>query len=199
MHTNDSQLQQLLYQCSSPIPNDRAWNRFWKKYHTRIKQFTIYALHKNISKRHPLFKDIVNDIVSDALITIKENLASYKHTESEDRFLAWMSIIINRITIRYIQKNYNRIFFDNQIQEKSRYIQPNRWELYEYIVFSFRKLAAKNSIHTERDISLFTLNAFSEFTPADLLRMPCYKNLTERTIRLALDRLRKKLEKVDFF
>ncbi|RMH61217.1 MAG: sigma-70 family RNA polymerase sigma factor [Calditrichaeota bacterium] len=190
----------LLLCCNREQPKEmeRGWRLFWRRYQPRMRAYAVYAVHKNLHAGHPLFKDVVNDILSEAMVTIRDHIASFRHRDSEERFAAWLSILINRVALRYMQKNYSRLYFDNEqaVPEESAG-NDDRWELYEYIVHNIRRMAAKNSVHTERDIALFLLYAFADFSPEELLKLPCNNQLSLRAIQLALNRLKQKLKKVD--
>ncbi len=190
-------LDKLITQCASEEISEKnqAWQIFWQRYHARIYGFARYACQKSIRPRHRLFKDVVDDVVGDVLFILNSELSSFRNRDDEGRFLAWLSMITNRAALRYMQKNYSRLYFNDRNEETLNSREPfHCWELYDYLVAFFRKTRKKNSVQSERDISIFMLYTFADFSPETIKKQPCLKNVSLRAIQLVLNRMKKKLE-----
>ena len=125
---------------------------------------------------------------------LNKSLSSFNETDNEEKFLIWLAVICNRATSAYLKK-----FFYNQLIEKdvNEYkdflfgIQPkNRWELYEETVSTIRQ-NNKDGKNLERNINLFMLYLWADFSPAMINLQPCYKNLGQRVLDNVINRLRK--------
>ncbi len=190
-------LNELITHCASErlSVKNQAWLLFWQRYRSRIYGMARYACKKNIPSQHRLFNDIVDDIVGEVLLILNKELAGFRNRDDEARFMAWLAMIINRATLRYMQKNYSRIYFvDKNREGLCSGEQFHCWELYDYLVAFFRKTRKKNSVQSERDINIFMLYTFADFSPEAIKRQPCMKSVSLRAIQLVINRMRKKLE-----
>ncbi|HED09345.1 MAG TPA: hypothetical protein ENJ10_01525 [Caldithrix abyssi] len=190
-------LNELITQCASEqiSEKNRAWQIFWQRYHSRIYGFARYACQKSIRPQHRSFNDVVDDVVGDVLFILNNELDGFRSRDDEGRFLAWLSMIVNRAALRYMQKNYSRLYFNDRSEETECAGELfNCWELYDYIVAFFRKIRKKNSVQSERDISIFMLYTFADFSPEAIKNQPCMKNVSLRAIQLVVSRMKKKLE-----
>ncbi len=190
-------LDTLIARCASEqiSVKNQAWQIFWRRYHGRIYGFARYACQKSIRPRHRLFNDVVDDVVGDVLVILNNELHGFRNRDDEGRFMAWLSMIVNRAALRYMQKNYSRLYFNDENEETLHDNGPFfRWELYDYLVAFFRKTRKKNSVQSERDISIFMLYTFGDFSPEAIRRQPCLKDVSLRAIQLVVNRMKKKLE-----
>ena len=199
---DDFDLKEILKHISNPnSPNyELSWRNFLRKYKNFIYHVvTKRVINWNVPRLKMQLSDVVNDIVSEIIITLYKNISSYRETEDEKKFLFWLTTICNRTASHFLKKQFVTSFIENEIQDIQEYykvLQTDvRWELYESIVRDLRESSGKNKRNLERDIALFNLYTISDFSPQMIAITPCFDSIGHRVVDNVVNRTREVLNK----
>ena len=197
-------LQQLLVYCTdnhSPYWQN-AWNEFINRYKNYIYKIVIRVCNDwHIERLQCQKSDFINDIVSEIFLELFKNdtrvLKSYKNLDQEHLFLIWLSTLSTRMARRNIEKHFRNdtILTDwDDFKSFREYLQPDLcWELYDMTVNILRE--KHNSENKERDIHIFMLYTWSNFSNDIIHKLPFFKFLGKRVIDNVVNRLRNTIRK----
>ncbi len=202
MDNKDITLEQLLNYCSNrKSPNwERGWRLFLKKYKMYIyKVVSKRCTAWNVSRLNLQFSDVVNDIVTEIFMMLVENdakiLQSFRARDNERMFLAWLATVSNRVTTRYLQRYFSKAIVDEEMEDFHDYLkslEPNsRWELYETIVDKIRSVSGGRKRKVERDIHLFMLYNWADFSEPMIRSLPVFQDIGNRVLDNVINRIRK--------
>jgi hypothetical protein len=196
--------QELLEGCSdsaSPLWESR-WKEFIKRYNAFIHGKVAQECRQwGISRIQRQFSEFVNDIAVAVYSTLCKNecqtLRRFRAKDNERVFLAWLATICVRTASRHIHKLLKEILIDEENEEgltALRSLDSNqRWELYEMVVAKLRGAAKRETDNRERDIHIFQLSIFADFSQEVVRVHPCLKTVGHRVVELVLYRMRKVL------
>lgn len=196
--------RQLLDYCSTP--ESPHWQRAWRDFFSRYKNY-IYKVVTNRCQIYKIpqikrqFSDVVNDIVEEAILQLCKNdcraLQEYKARDSEKAFLSWLATISVRTTNDYVQKHFVLPIIRQDLQEFQNWISSVdsdvRWELYEDHVSKLREFHKKQKRNLERDIHIFKLYVWADFSTPMLTSIPCFRQIGHRVVDNVVNRMRKYL------
>jgi hypothetical protein len=213
--TNDSDqkeeipLGQLLDYCTNPT--SRYWNSSWtlfiKRYKVIITGIVINRCRSwNIALLKKQFPEVVNDILSRIFAVFVENdyalLKRYRARDNDYQFLAYLVTICDRTTRSYILEFFHDSLSENKREPIEQYIQnleqDQSWELYEMLVAELRKSSGTRKKNTERDIHLFMMYIWGDFSTVILQKQKFYASLGERVFDLVISRMRQILKNNNF-
>ena len=190
-------LSELLYHCSRPESSsyEYAWREFLTRYKVIIYNFiTRRCLSWNTTRLRKQLPDVVNDIASDVFIILNKSINTFKEIEAEEKFIAWLAVICNRAVSHYLKKQFISIINDNSADEYQQFIgslqMDSRWELYDTVVWKIRDSKAKPGKNLERDINIFLLYLWGDFSIEMITSDPCYRDIGPRVIDNVVNRLR---------
>ncbi|MFQ5708742.1 MAG: hypothetical protein ACE5HO_14900 [bacterium] len=197
--------RQLLEFCSNP--DCPQWQFAWSEFIRRYKKYMYNVIlnrclmYKNGRMRRQL-SEVVNDIFSNATAQLYKNncraLQEFRARDNEKMFLAWLAIICNRKTSTHVNKFFIKPLFENDIDELHQCIQSidpaMRWQLYDYYVSALRKCKGSKRT-TERDINIFKLYVWADFSNEMILSIPCLSSIGGRVVDNVVNRMRKCLRK----
>ncbi len=197
-------LSELLRNCcdeGSPH-RESAWREFLKRYKHFIYQvITHRCLGWQVSRLRRQLSDVVNDVVSEVFIILTKSLTQFRELEDEKKFRAWLAIVCNRATGRYLKKEFVAEIVDPDIEELQNYIEglefDSRWELYESVIEQLRSGDSAKKRNLERDINLFQFYLWSDLSQPTIQTHPCYTKIGHRVIDNVVNRLREELRKKD--
>jgi hypothetical protein len=149
------------------------------------------------------FSDFVNEIVDEVFATLYKNdcqaLRGFVARDNERMFLAWLGTICERTANRSIRSLIRVRLLDEEHEElhdSLRSLDSNeRWELYETIVAELRGFSKRKSERRERDIHIFQLYVWADFSEPMIETHPFLKNLGARIVDNVVNRMREYLRR----
>lgn len=194
------QFPELLKHCTDPKSPQRenAWLEFLKRYKIPIYNFIKRRCYSwNVSRLDRQFSDVVDDIVSEVFLILYNSLGTYREVDNEKKFVIWLSTICNRASSHHLQKNFIQVMTDFNIDEFTELVGglsfDNRWELYESTISRMRRLHGSKKQNLERDMNIFLMYIWSDFSDKMVLAHPCYNQIGGRVIDNVINRMRKLL------
>ncbi len=199
-------LQQLLLYCSNPdSPHwESAWREFLQRYKKPIYRYIdSYCSAWRLPRLKLQFSEVVNDILNDVIYYLCRDefkiLKSYRECGNEKQFLAWLaSICISRGT-RYLHSFFSESLSEEKVEDLRSSIaeleSDLQQELYETMVAKLRSSAGKKKLYLERDIHIFMLYLWSEFSPAQISQLPTIPSVSVGAIYRIIERLRDSAKK----
>jgi len=125
---------------------------------------------------------------------LNKSISTFKEKEAEEKFIAWLAVICNRAVSHYLKKQFISIINDNSADEYQQFIgslqMDSRWELYDTVVWKIRDSKAKPGKNLERDINIFLLYLWGDFSIEMITSNPCYRDIGPRVIDNVVNRLR---------
>jgi len=199
---SSSTLQELLECCSDN--SSPCWEWGWREFLKRYKGF-IYSkvAQRCASWGNPRIRkqlsDFVNEVVDAILANLYKNdcqaLRNFSAGDNERMFLGWLGTICERTANRHIKA----LVRDRLIEAGEAEVRGSlsgletcaRWELYEMIVAELREFARRETENIERNIHLFQLHTWADFSEAMMQEHPFLKNIGHRTVDNLVTRMRK--------
>ncbi len=193
---------ELLACCCEPLSSD--WERGWREFSARYNKF----IHNKVAQRcrtwdfprlRRQFTEVVQDIAGVVYITLCKNdcqaLRSFTARADERVFFGWLATVCARATNRYLQRLLMEMLMDEENEAVSKALRrldaADRWEFYEMVVVELRNAAKRKTDNRERDIHIFQLSMFSDFSEGLVRSHPCLQTLGYRVVQLVIHRLRK--------
>lgn len=201
----DFSLEDLIKACTDPSSPlfDRAWHTFIKKYKNYIYK-VIYNRFKTWHQNHLPYdlSERVNDIANDVFLLLSRNngraLAQFNATHSEKAFRGYLATISDRMARRALQKSNLFTSLDESRQLKDQSMsQESKWQIFDYLVATFRAKAGKQERHPERNILLFNLYTLDDYTKEMIAQAPVFHGMGHRVVDNVVGRLRDKLDEDD--
>ena len=199
-------LTELLEYCTNP--HSPHWNHAWQIFNNRYKLlvYKIVTQRCNAWKVERLDKqlsDAVNDIVSKVFFELINNdyklLKRYESGDNENLFTAYLGTISDRTAKQYILRFFKFTFLlldNDNIRNYIGHIDPVYcWELYEMIVYDFRKSAGSRKKNLERDIHLFMMFASDELSIKMIRQQKFYQCINKQVFTNVIARMRHVLKK----
>lgn len=195
-------LQEMLTLCiddSSP-----RWEYGWQTLISRYKNYIYKIVHKRcklweINKTRLPLSDVVNDIVHDIFIILCQDksrvLQRFNAKDSEKAFRAYLATISDRITRRNLKKFLYEMLVENPRELADDPVNLEvKWQIYDHIVTQLRESAGKQEHTTERNIMLFNLYVFEDFSAAMIKAVPIFKDVGHRVVDNVINRYRARLK-----
>jgi hypothetical protein len=204
-------VQKLLDLCGDP--SNPYWETAWREFIRRYKRY-IYSV---VLKRCSAFQfpglqsklsEIVNDIVAVVYCHLCENkcraIQQFRERNNEKVLLAWLATICNYSATRYLRKEFILPTIESDIGDMHDILiacnAEVRWQIYEELVYLLRQNKKNKKRNLERDINIFNLYTFADFSGEQIKMLPCFQGLGERVVDLVVNRTREFLrKKVDKF
>jgi hypothetical protein len=197
-------LDELLAHCCDN--NSPRWQDAWAEFLERYKMYIYKIVSKrckswNVTRLNMQFSEVVNDIVTDIFILLVENngkaLSSYRGGTNEKMFLGWLATVSDRMATRHLKRYFTRIIMDEEMEDfRGKVLALNesaRWELYESLVDEIRSLTGSHRRLVERDIHLFMLYNWADFSESMIKSLPYFRNMGGRVLDNVVNRIRKAL------
>ena len=195
------QLAELIQHCTNQGSQQyqQAWHEFIARYKTAVySAITKRCLSWNAPRLRRQLSDVVNDISAEVFVILYKSLATFKETENERKFIIWLTTISNRAVSHYMQRYFLQTLSDFDITEFQDLMGgvnfDSRWELYEFTVKKMRAQKSVKKKNLERDINIFLMYIWSDFSDKMVLTNPCYQQLGHRVIDNVVGRMRSYLE-----
>jgi hypothetical protein len=196
--------QELLDCCSNQASPywEYGWGIFIKRYKMYIyKNVTKCCLSWNVPRLKKQLSEAVNDVVSDVLLTLCRNdcqaIHDFRARDNEKKFFPWLATICNRVTGRYMHHYFTAAFINAEIDDIKEYFADLefdvRWELYEFIIQKLRSSSTIKKRNLERDINIFQLYTWADFSSPMIATHPCLKNIGHRVVDNVINRMRDSL------
>ncbi len=196
--------QQFLDDCSNPgsANYEQAWRQFIERYKLFIyNQAAKHCRKWNVPRLNTQYSETVNDIFSEVILTLCENgcraLKNFRARDNEKMFLSWLATICSRATGRFIQRHFSMVLADAEIDNFIDYIIDldfdTRWELFETIVEILRDTSSSKKRHLERDINIFLLYVWADFSAPMIKIHPCLQEIGPRVVDVVVNRFRQQL------
>jgi hypothetical protein len=184
---------------------ERGWSIFLQRYKAliygvvmeRVRLWNIYRVSLDIS-------EYVNDVAGHVLFQLVDNdskdLKNFKKSNDEGRFIYWLKIFASRTSNRYIKTRHILDLFDSGdiaefISHAKSVEQMQQWELYDGTVSILRDAEKKRNKYIERNINIFMLYIWGDFSPDMIAALPGYRNLGHRVLDNVINRYRNVLQK----
>jgi hypothetical protein len=203
---NDRPLRELLDLCSDTRPV--LWEAGWSEFLRRYKRFIYQVVAKtcaswNAARLRKQLSETIDDIVSEVLILLCQNrgrvLKGFRAQDDERLFLAWLATVCRRKSSRHILRYFSSKMVDAEAGDLPNVVSSlgveRRWELYEHLVRLWRSSAAKNKLFLERDIFIFQLYTWADFSTDMILRLPCLDRIGHRVVDNTVNRMRSGLRR----
>lgn len=193
-------LAQLLDYCcdSTSTCHGRAWSEFLKRYKMFMYKIVTKSCSEfNVPRLHRQLSESVNDIIGEVFIILCKNefkaLQQYLARENEKKFLSWLAIICTRTTSLTVTRYFKDLFIESAPEDVEIYIKSLSfnpcWTLYEDFVTDLRTSAKKDRGNLERDINIFMLYKWEQFSKPMITSHPCLKNIGHRVIDNVVNRM----------
>jgi len=200
MPANPITLKQLINQCTCHQGSEResAWREFFKRYKKLIFFFIEQSCNQwNLSRLQLQKRDVIDDVLSEVLLSLNKDLANFNNRDSERKFLSWLQVICNRTTGIYLRRVFKNNISEVDIldipQLKKGHDDIILWELHEYIVETLRDELPRGMKNVERDINIFLLNVWFGFPPNLIVDHPCYSRMSVNSVEVIINRVKKNI------
>lgn len=195
---------QFLDDCSNPGSTnyEQAWRQFIERYKLFIYNQAAKSCRKwNVPRLNTQYSETVNDIFSEVILVLCGNnckaLKDFRARDNEKMFLSWLAVICSRTTGRFIQRHFSMVLSEAEIDSFIEYLIDldfdTRWELYEAIVDLLRKNSSSKKRHLERDIHIFLLYTWADFSEPMIKLLPCLSDIGPRVVDVVVNRTRQQL------
>lgn len=188
-------------------PSSPQWEKGWREFSTRYNSFIHNKIAQrcrawNVPRVQRQFTETVQDVAGAVYYTLCKNacqaLRSFTARDNERIFFGWLATICERATSRHLQRLLLEMLIDEENEALGKALRrldaAGRWEFYEMAVVELREAVKREAGNRERDIHIFQLSIFSDFSE-DLVRShPCLQSLGHRVVQLVISRLRKDLQ-----
>ena len=196
--------QQFLDDCSNPgsANYEQAWRQFIERYKLFIYNHAAKSCRKwNVPRLNTQYSETVNDIFSEVILVLCGNeckaLKDFRARDNEKMFLSWLATICSRTTGRFIQRHFAMVLSETEIDSFIEYLIDldfdTRWELYETIVEVLRNTSSSKKRHLERDINIFLLYVWADFSGPMIKKHPCLQEIGPRVVDVVVNRFRQQL------
>ncbi len=193
-------LEELLEHCSDQTSGKReyAWRQLlsiykqymYKAISSRCLGFRLESVRRNM-------QTICDEVIDEVVYTLCRNdckvLKSFRHRDKEKVFRTWLARVCNTCAWIHVQRNYiTPIYYRplDEIRPALLSINPDELsELYEEHVTVLRT-CREHAGNIERDINIFKLYVWEDFTMDMLRTIPCYRDLGGRVVDDVVHRLR---------
>jgi hypothetical protein len=199
-------LRDLLESCCDA--RGARWESGWYEFIRRYKRFIYQMVARTCAswgaaRLHKQLPETIDDVVSDVLALLCEDrgrvLKGFKARGDERLFLSWLATVCRRRSSRHILRYYSSKLVDSDAGEIPGLVSSleieRQGELYEHLVSLFRRTAARNKIHLERDILIFQMHAWADFSMDMILRVPCFDRIGHRVVDNTVSRMRSVLRR----
>ena len=198
-------LPELIQHCTNPAsPHwELAWREFLHKYKRYIyKVITVKVLQWNDGRLKLQIKEVVNDIFLNVLTSLCDRdgkiLTNFRAVDKVEVFRAWLGTISANASTRYLQKYYRERFAEegpeNYFNLLTNVKTEARWELYETLVRELRENAGTSRRNSERDIHIFMLNKWADYSIEMIEAHPSLMGIGEQVLYNVINRLRSLLK-----
>ena len=184
---------------------ERGWSIFLHKYKAliygvaldRVRLWNVYRVNMDIS-------EYVNDVACHVLYQLVDNdgkdLKNFKKSNDQGRFISWLKIFASRTSNRYIKTRHILDLFDvrdiTEFISHVKSVEPMRqWELYDGIVSILRDAEKKRNRCIERNINIFMLYIWGDFSSDMIAALHGYRDLSHNVIDNVIHRFRNVLQK----
>jgi len=199
IHTS---LDELISQCQNP--GTAQWEKGWREFLDRYKSgiynsITKRCLSWNVPRLRSQLSDAVNDIFSEVLAILVKSLGDFKEVENEQKFIAWLNTICNRAASYYLRRQFIVYMSEVDPSEMHNILGDlnidSRWEIYDHTVAALRELNSGKKRNLERDINLFHLYVWADFSDDMIQSIPCFNEIGHRVVDNVVNRMRNQLKK----
>ncbi|NOZ61830.1 MAG: hypothetical protein GXO74_09120 [Calditrichaeota bacterium] len=197
----------LLDYCSDVrSPNwESAWCVFVERYYPFLYAKAESVCRRwNISRLKLQLKDTAKMIVDDVFETLYKDdckaLREFRERENEKLFRYWLSILCSRAASRFIKKHLPKFFVEQSgdIEDFGAHLPYYQsWEIYEHLVHLLRNSLKTQSQSLERNIQIFMLRSWADFSSRMVLAHPCLEGLSEHNVDVIKFRLVKAFSSSD--
>lgn len=186
-------LDQLLTYCSdlqSPC-RECAWREFLRRYKLFMYKIIMRTCNEfNAPRLGRQYSETVNDIFGEIFVKLNTNeckpLRDFRARDNEKKFRGWLAIICQATTGKFIRKHFRNLLLESDIDQVKHYLggirQNSLWILYEYFVTEMRAIAKTKRLNLERDIHIFMLFRWQQFTQPMIETHPCLKGIGDQVI-----------------
>lgn len=201
MITYNTSFEELIKHCCDPSSKQwqTAWREFIRRYkHYMYKLVTTRCLRYNLPSIKKALSEVVNDIINEIIIQLcKEECRSLKQCrgqKNEKMFLGWLAIVSIRLTDRYIKKHYLNPTIEEDIENLKNILpifDPEILsQLYEEFVGILRASQKSVKPNLERDIHIFKLYTWADFSEKMITSLPCLNTIGHRVVDNVINRMR---------
>lgn len=194
-------LAELIEHCTNPA--SRYWELAWKEFLDKYKRYiykviTVKVLQWNDGRLKLQIKEVVNDIFTSVLTSLCDHdgriLANFRAVDKVEVFRAWLGTISANAATRYLQKYYREKFSEEEPENFFNLLKnvntEAKWELYETLVRELRDNSGKSRRNAERDIHVFMLNKWADYSVEMIEAHPALKGVGEQVLYNVINRLR---------
>jgi hypothetical protein len=202
----DQSLRDLLDSCCDE-PGAR-WESGWSEFIRRYKRFIYHAVARtcsswSASRLRMQLPDAIDDVVSDVLVLLCRDrgraLRNFRSCDDERVFLAWLATVCRRKSSRHMLRYFSSKMVEAEAGEIPALVSSlggdRRAELYEHFVEFFRSRPAGNKIHLERDIFIFQMRVWADFSMEMIRGVPCLGGIGHRVVDNTVHRMRSALRR----
>ena len=130
-------------------------------------------------------------------IILCKSLGKFHEVENEQKFIVWLNTICNRAASHYLRKQFIELMSEVDPSEMHDIIGSinvdYRWEIYDHTVMILRESNGKKR-NLERDINIFHLYTWSDFSENMILFIPCFRDMGHRVVDNVVNRMRNQLK-----
>ena len=197
-------LKKLLDVCKNKHNSsyETGWREFISRYRRPLYGHVLYSCRAwRVARLNRQLSATVDDIMAEVFQLLMQSIGGFRAVDKPQMFHSWLAIIAYRTTGRYMQRFYMREMIDGDIHElpeiKSQWDPLYRQTLYEYVVDILRSAKASLKGNRERDIHLFMLSVWSDFSLKMLQRHPAFPELdSPYAAKSAIKRIRQELKRI---
>ena len=201
-------LPELLDACSdAQSPQHRkGWLLFMDQFQPYIERKVIHYCTKwNVPRLGFQFNECANDIQAQVFEILCQKdfraLRNFKERDNEYRFMSYLSVICHNATAHYMKKYLKHLAdveTDDLRQLSTEMADDTRGQLFEYVVHQLRSAKKKLPKNFERDLNLYLLYVWGDFSKEMIVEMPAFRGqITPKMVDLAVYRLRGLLRELE--
>ncbi len=182
---------------------ERAWREFIRRFREPLYGHVYYSCRAwRVSRLNRQLSESVDDIMAEVLVILMRSIKNFRAVDQPAMFQSWLAVIAYRATGRYVKRYFSQQILNDEVRELPElktHIDPHyRRQLYEYIVDHLRAAIGKPTANSERDIHIFMLTAWWDFSEKMLKRHPAFPELkSPYAVKSILKRMREKLRKLE--
>ncbi len=200
---NNSSLQELIKSLSNR--SSAGWQQAWQHFLSRYHRFIYHCITKRCKRwkaeRLGLqFNEIIEDVYGQVMMILCQDearvLREFTDKANEDRFLAWLATLCNHATTRYLKQQFFRRAMEwkpeaNGPRPAFLMAEPHdEWMMFQWINQCLREKQQSRRANFERDLFIFYLITFADFSPQQIRFLPCLRDIGDRVVYVAVNRIR---------
>ncbi|RMG61790.1 MAG: sigma-70 family RNA polymerase sigma factor [Calditrichaeota bacterium] len=194
-------------------PSSAQWQKAWQEFLSRYHRFIYHCINQRCQRWQAdrlgyQLNDIVEDIYGQVMVILCQDNArvirNFAHKSDENRFLAWLAAVCNHAATRYLKQQFFQRALDSdprshtQVRAMMAEDNHDEWLMFQWINHCLREKQKTRRNNFERDLFIFFLYTFADFSREQIASLPCLEGIGHRVVDVAVNRIRSVLRQHRF-